>query len=195
MSYATRDMEQSRLEIILLAGGVLVLVLFLGVFILVCVRIAHSNSPLKRHRTEAWGGSWNERWDTGPSPPGQDEGVFGNVRQHSVSIAGDVRNELTGLERLMASDMADHDVVSWQRCIENDVDSVRHNTTPGELDHHPSGHMLGDDVSNWYDLADSPGSSTGRDREGGIATKRPERAMVHGDSCDLEAQDSYDSEH
>ncbi|KAG8424372.1 hypothetical protein J3458_001169 [Metarhizium acridum] len=175
MSPATHSIEQSRLEIILLAAGVLVLVLFFGVFILVCVSLTHTNAPLSRNRATPWGGYWNERWDAGPLARGQDEGFFDN--------------------QFLTLDMPDYGDVPRQRYIES-TDSMLYNTTTlnDETDHGLSTHML-DDVSNWHDLLESPASSTGRDRKGGCVKKRPERAIVHGDSCDLEAQDSDDSEH
>ncbi|EFY86764.1 hypothetical protein MAC_07168 [Metarhizium acridum CQMa 102] len=195
MSPATHSIEQSRLEIILLAAGVLVLVLFFGVFILVCVSLTHTNAPLSRNRATPWGGYWNERWDAGPLARGQDEGFFDNVRRRSVSIAEEVRKKLTILKQFLTLDMPDYGDVPRQRYIES-TDSMLYNTTTlnDETDHGLSTHML-DDVSNWHDLLESPASSTGRDRKGGCVTKRPERAIVHGDSCDLEAQDSDDSEH
>ncbi|KID97406.1 hypothetical protein MAJ_06638, partial [Metarhizium majus ARSEF 297] len=195
MSPVAHSIEQSRLEIILLAAGVLVLVLFFGVFILVCVSLTHSNAPLSRHRATSWGGYWNERWDAGPSAPDQDEGVFHSVRRRSVSIAEEVRKKLTSLKQLLTLDMPDYDDFPRQRYIES-TDSTPYNiTTLNDGTDHGLSTLLLDDVSNWHDLLESPASSTGRDREGGIVTKRSERAMVHDDSCDLEAQDSDDSEH
>lgn len=192
MSDTRRSLEQSRLEIILLATGVLVLVSLLGVVILICVSLKHPSRPLPRHTATAWGGSWNERWDAGPVEPYRDEGFFDNVLRRSVSIAEDVRKEVTNLKRLMTLNMVDHDTIPDQQNIGNPLEDT---TTIGEeLERRLLEHDSDCDGSNWCDLLDSPASSTGRDRQSGTVTKRPERAIVHDDSCDLEAQESDDCE-
>lgn len=192
MSDTRHSLEESRLEIIVLATGVLVLVSLLGAVLLVCANLKHSSRPLARHDTTSWGGSWNERWDAGPSEPYRDEGFVDNVGRRSVSIAEDIRKELTSLKQLMTLNMLDHDAIPVQENLGNLLEDTT--TLSEEMARRFPEHDSDYDGSNWCDLLDSPASSTGRDRHSGTVTKRPERVIVHDDSCDLEAQDSDDCE-
>ncbi|TWU75778.1 hypothetical protein ED733_003406 [Metarhizium rileyi] len=169
MSYPAQSLEQSRLEIILLAAIVLVLVLLFGVFIL------------------------NERWDAGASTPYQDEGLLDNVRLRSVSIAEEIRKELTSLKQFMTPDILSREYAPSRRNIGN-LDSALYNTTTLDETYDQSPEHMLDDMLNWHDFLESPASSTGRDWERDVVT-RSKRAVVHSDSCDLEAQDSDDSDH
>lgn len=194
MSPATHSLEQNRLEIILLAAGVLVLVLLFAMLIFVCVSLKMSSSPLARHKATAWGGSWNDRWDAGPSVPYRDENSHDNVRRRSVSIAEDIRKKLTSLKQLMTLNAPDHGITSTEQHISS---SLYNDATVNVGDTFPrSQHMLDNDGPSWHDL-DSPASSTGtgRYRDDVAVIKRPDRVIVHHDDCDLEAQDSEDSEH
>jgi hypothetical protein len=91
MSDTATSLEQRRLEIIVLATGVLILVLVLALLLFVCFSLKNSHLPPSRDRATTWGGSWNERWDARPPEQYQDENPFENVRRRGMSVAENMR--------------------------------------------------------------------------------------------------------
>ncbi|QPH02333.1 hypothetical protein C2857_006542 [Epichloe festucae Fl1] len=194
MSKTNHTLENGRLEIILLAAAVLVLVSLLAVLILVCVSLKQSHRPpISRHAT-AWGGSWSERWDAGPLEPYRDdENLFDRVRQRSTSIAEDAKRELTSLEKLVPLAIPNRDNVTDQRAADDSFSNTA--GISREAGNQALEYTIDSDESDSGDL-ESPASSTStaRDQKVGTVTRRSERAVIHNDSCDLEAQSSEDSD-
>jgi hypothetical protein len=177
----------------LLAVGVFVLVLLFSVLILVCVALKHSRLPLAGHEATSWGGCWNERWDAGPSEPYQDDCFFDTVDRGSVSIATGFGKQLTNLKQPVVLNMPNCDTIPAEQITGESCYIPTQKTE--EPDASSPGLMMDDNGLNWHALPDSPTSSTGRSREVGTVTKRPERVASHNDSCDLEAQDSNNHAH
>ncbi|GAO13114.1 uncharacterized protein UV8b_03503 [Ustilaginoidea virens] len=186
------NLEQSRMEIVLLAAGVLVLVSVLAVLVLICVALKHSKGPPRQHNSTAWGGSWSERWDAGPPTSYRDEAFDNNVRQPSVSITDDIRRELASLRQIVT--LTEPNRGSFP--VQDNTDPVpsRSDTTNGKTNNQLIEHSVDCDGTSWCDTQDSRASSTAREQESDTVIKRPERTVDHGETFDLEAQDSADSD-
>ncbi|KAG6039670.1 hypothetical protein E4U41_002304 [Claviceps citrina] len=194
MSKTSPTLDNSRLEIVILAAAVFILVSLLATLILVCVCLKHSQLPAENltdvHYGTAWGGSWSERWDAGPLRLYRDDEDFlDQVRRRSRSIAEEVRRELTGFEQLVplrisdeesATDLtvADAAAMVMGTVREAGSQASEDNTSPDESNHSAS---------------ESSASSTAREQTLGTATRRLERAD-HDEDCDSDAQDLGSSE-
>lgn len=89
-------MDAKRLEIVLVAIGILLLVSVFGIVILVCVGL----QPARRrrsledsHKTAAWGGSWIQD-DRADDEPYRDETFLDSVRRRSVSLTENIQQDL-----------------------------------------------------------------------------------------------------
>lgn len=194
MSKTNHTLENGRLEIILLAAAVLVLVSLLAVLVLVCVSLKQSHRPAVSRHATAWGGSWSERWDAGPLEPYRDdENLFDQVRRRSISVAEDVKRELTSLEKLVPLAIPNRDNAPGQRAADDSFSNTA--GISREAGNQALEYIIDSDESDSGDL-ESPASSTStaREQKVGTVTRRSERAVVRYDSCDLEAQESEDSD-
>lgn len=83
-----RSLEEIRLEIVLLASGVLVLVSLLGILIFISIGLT---PPTRRYDNEksfnstAWGGGWDEEEDEALDEAYYDETFIDCVRRRSLS--------------------------------------------------------------------------------------------------------------
>ncbi|KAG5922490.1 hypothetical protein E4U61_005098 [Claviceps capensis] len=203
MSKPRPTLENSRLEIILLATAVFVLVSLLAILILVCVSLKHSqsNSPLADHTDThqthyetsyygtAWGGSWSERWDAGPLRTYQyNEDSCLLVRRRSAPIEGGVRGEIANFKNLVPLQIPDKEDGIYRTVADTpitpamapDVGSqVLEGINPDELNR---------------DASLSSASSTAREQTLGTATRRLEKFVNRDESFDLEAQDPQELE-
>ncbi|KAG6028350.1 hypothetical protein E4U40_001071 [Claviceps sp. LM458 group G5] len=203
MSKPSPTLENSRLEIILLATAVFILVSLLAILILVCVSLKHSqsNSPLADHTDThqthyetsyygtAWGGSWSERWDAGPLRTYQDnENSCLLVRRRSAPIEGDVRGEIANFENLIPLQIPDKEDGIYQTVADTPI-------TPAMAPYVGSRVLEGinPDEPN-RDASLSSASSTAREQTLGTATRRLEKTVNRDESFDLEAQDPEDLE-
>ncbi|KAG6230972.1 hypothetical protein E4U26_007459 [Claviceps purpurea] len=199
MSKPRPTLENSRLEIILLATAVFVLVSLLAILILVCVSLKHSqsNSPLADHTDThqthyetsyygtAWGGSWSERWDAGPLRTYQDnENSCLLVRRRSASIEGDVRGKIANFKNLIPLQIPHKEDGIYQTAADTPI-------TPAMAPDVGSQVLEGisPDEPN-RDASLSSASSTAREQTFGTATRRLEKTVNQDGSFDLEAQDS-----
>lgn len=103
-----RSLESNKLEIELVAGGILVLVLVLGVLLLLGVGF---KAPGREHdaehcqgsprRTTAQKGAQEDQWGSHYRDE-EDETLFTNFRRRSQSIAEELRLELIGISRALS---------------------------------------------------------------------------------------------
>ncbi|KAG5982520.1 hypothetical protein E4U55_001770 [Claviceps digitariae] len=193
MSKPSRTLETSRLEIILLAIAVFVLVALLAILILVCVTLKQSHSPPATNHTDthygtAWGGSWSERWDAGPLRPyHDDEDFLDHIRQQSKPVAEDVRRGHASFKNLVPLRIPDAGHVFDQRL----ADVVNTTETIPEVGGLASECNMNPDGFN-RDVSESSASSSAREQTLGTTTRRLERAVAHDEDFDLEAQDPED---
>ncbi|CAM1505448.1 Fc.00g110850.m01.CDS01 [Cosmosporella sp. VM-42] len=102
MSYS-RSLESNRLEIVLIAAGVLVLVSILGILILLGIGLEppppHQDAK-NCQRSTAWGGTWIEQETQLVDPYHDEEETFIDyVRRKSKSMADEFKHELNSLTR------------------------------------------------------------------------------------------------
>ncbi|KAG5945241.1 hypothetical protein E4U53_006746 [Claviceps sorghi] len=189
MSKSSRTLDTRRLEIILLAIAVFVLVALLAILILVCFTLKHSHSSPPANHTDtphgtAWGGSWSERWDAGPLSPYQDDEDFlHHVQGRGGTITEDVRREQTNFKDLVLL-LPDAGTAIDQRLAEtaNTIDAVP------EVGGQACDCSVNPDGYN-RDVSESSASSTAREQTLGTTTRRLERAGSQDENFDLEAQD------
>ncbi|KAG5994381.1 hypothetical protein E4U54_003114 [Claviceps lovelessii] len=191
MAKPSRTLETSRLEIILLAIAVFVLVALLAILILVCVSLKQSHSLpatdlTDTHYGTAWGGSWSERWDAGPLRPYQDfdEDFLDHVRRQSEPLAEDVRRGLARFQNFLPLRIPSVGNVIDQRFAEtaNTAEMIP-KVHSQALECNMSAEGFDRDVS------ESSASSTARESTLGTTTRRLERTVTHDEDFDLEAQD------
>ncbi|KAH7170263.1 hypothetical protein EDB81DRAFT_158017 [Dactylonectria macrodidyma] len=98
-----QSLEANRLEIILIAAGILILVSVMGILILLGVGLrppATTQDSENGQRWTAWGGRCNEMSDrrTTEAYRDRDESFIGTVRRRSQSLAEEFRQELSNLQ-------------------------------------------------------------------------------------------------
>lgn len=98
MAQLQRPLEESRLEIVILAAGILILVSLFGVLLLVCVSIKTprrtSDAEIGRH-TAKWGGHWHDGGQ--PTRELYVDDFVDAVRRRSASVAEEVKDEIQSL--------------------------------------------------------------------------------------------------
>ncbi|KAF7547158.1 hypothetical protein G7046_g9090 [Stylonectria norvegica] len=190
-----RSIETSRLEIVIIAAGVGVLVCVLGIIILTGIGLkspTSKNDTENCQRTTAWGGSWEEKSTRQPAEAyhDKDETFISSVRRRSQSLADELRQELNYLTRsLTASSIStaerrtsDQGLAHKRRTssLEYAVLSPRKASEPDLICE-----MGGES------LLDSPISATGREDDPKTSRKRrSSRTAKAVTSYDLEAQNN-----
>lgn len=187
-----RSLESNKLEIELVAGGILVLVLVLGILLLLGVGF---KAPGREHdaehcqgsprRTTAQIGARENEWD--PRYRDEEDGTFfASFRRRSQSIAEELRLELIGITRALS--------ISGSPPVE------QHPNGPGLIEK-VRGLSLDNAIGSWKkpdpavachessEIEHSPISVTGREDNATQLQKRSSKGrneVVH----DLEAQES-----
>lgn len=122
--------------------------------------------------------------------PYHDDRFLDTVKRRSVSLAEDIKREVTSLTQLMTATLPDNDAIQ----INNDRPQSLYNARlTEEHRQNETSITIDDEEATLRDDLDSPASSTGRDSKQSIPVHRPSQMPGHNTSCDLEAQDSDDS--
>lgn len=118
MTHAPRSLESTRVEIVLLAAGVLVLVCILGIVLLL-----GAGARSRRHRVDSEtcaphrdAQPWHDESSNGTSSEYTDDqvGFVDSVRRRSASLAGDLKKELEEMKKMtVAGSPADFQTV-WK---------------------------------------------------------------------------------
>ncbi|KAH8738029.1 hypothetical protein BGZ61DRAFT_471400 [Ilyonectria robusta] len=181
-----RSLEANRLEIVLIAAGILVLVSVLGILILLGVGLrppAAAQDTENGQRWTAWGGAYNEPQDRGPIEPYHDcDNTFiSSVRRGSRSLAEEFKQELRNLHFSFTSP-------GQQQNDSSISDQLQRFSMDSTLV--PSGDSSDQDTAcgSCCELIDSPLSATGREDELGGPRMRISRTAENATSSDLEAQ-------
>lgn len=164
MTDSTRSLDSARLEIILIAIVVFVLVVLLAVFILLGVSFR-----IPRGARDAENVQRQTPW-TSHSPTDQNDGAYcdneasfiKSVRRRSHSLAEELRLELVNLRRNLSL----LKIPSRSRLGNTDTDGTRRLSIDQLLSSFPStSSELVKDYESCYDYLDSPLSATGREED------------------------------
>lgn len=175
----SRSLETSRMEIMFIAAGVLMLVSLMGIFILLGVGLRPPSAyryTIRSQRRTPWGAFYSsssshdhdQRRFTAPyrdvdSTTATTTNFFGGIRSHSQTLATEIRNELNSLTQNLAAGMA-----SWSASQRSEdshmLEALRKFSLekPGRAQRHCSDV---DSCDTCSDFLNSPVSVSGREDE------------------------------
>ncbi|KPM36748.1 hypothetical protein AK830_g9822 [Neonectria ditissima] len=192
MSDAYRSLEANRLEIVLIAAGILVLVSVLGILILLSVGARPPAIALDAEygqRWTPWGALYNEQQSRRAIEPYHDcnDTFLDTVRRQSHSLAKEFKQELSTLTFSFASSGASPADQQQHNC--GIFDKLRRFSLGRILV--PSENSSDHDTAcdSCSEFLDSPLSATGREDDPSGPRMRLSRTGENATSCDLEAQD------
>ncbi|KAM5351294.1 hypothetical protein ACJ41O_004017 [Fusarium nematophilum] len=185
-----RSLESNRLEIVLIAAGVLLLVSPLGILILMGVGFrppARGGDAENGPRSTAPGVMFCADHASASNEPFRDrnDSFINSVRRRSQSLAEEFKLELSNLKRnfpRLTTSSAD------QPEAQSLIDRVRRFSVANMLTFSPESSELITDCESCYEYLDSPLSATGRDEDAAGARRRASRTVEEAADCDLEAQ-------
>jgi hypothetical protein len=173
MTDATRSVDSARLEIILIAIVVFVLVLCLGIFLLG----ASLRTPRRTRGTED--GQRETHWgelhqaDQGDGAYHDDEASFiKSVRRRSQSLADELRLELNNLKRNLSL----LTIPSRVQLESTNTGEARRFSIDQLLSFSPPSSELVTDCESCFEYLDSPLSATGREEDATGTQRRPTRS-------------------
>ncbi|KAF4343058.1 hypothetical protein FBEOM_3038 [Fusarium beomiforme] len=174
---AKRSVDSTRLEIILIAIVVFVLVLLLAVFIVI-----GTSFRTPRGNRDAKDGQRETHWNT-LHPVGQGDGTYHDheasfiksVRRRSQSLAEELRLELINLKRNLSL----LTIPSRGRLENTNTNGTRRFSIDQLLSFSTSSSEPVTDCESCYEYLDSPLSATGREEDAMGTQRRPVRPTVN----------------
>ncbi|KAM0218877.1 hypothetical protein ACHAQI_001197 [Fusarium lateritium] len=180
MTEATRSVDSARLEIILIAIVVFILVLCLGISLLgASLRTPRGTRDTENGQRET---HWGELYqaDQGDGAYHDDEASFiKSVRRRSQSLADELRLELNNLKRNLSS-LATPSRIRLESI--NSGESRRFSTDQLLSFSSPSSELV-TDCESCFEYLDSPLSATGREEDASGTQRRPTRPAGNAAGC------------
>ncbi|KAF7544709.1 hypothetical protein G7Z17_g9739 [Cylindrodendrum hubeiense] len=184
MSDGHRTLESNRLEIVLIAAGILILVSVMGILILLGVGLRPpptAQDAENGQRWTAWGGAYNEQQDyrTTELYHDRDNTFIGSVRRGSRSLAEEFKQELSNLQFSFASSQQQqNDTSIFDKLRRFSLDNAL--VQPGDCSDQDTA------CGSCSELIDSPLSATGREDDLSGPRMRTSRTAENATGSDLE---------
>ncbi|KAH6897225.1 hypothetical protein B0T10DRAFT_180273 [Thelonectria olida] len=163
-----RSIDAIRLEIVLIAAGVLLLVSIMGILILFGVGLRPPDAyryTVNGQRRTPWGAIYNAPNERRPTVPYRDtdDTLFTSIRRRSQSLATEIRNELGSLTHNFTTGMG-----SWPTSQQQEESTILDTLRSFNIDRvlSVSRHSSdADSCDTCSEFLNSPVSATGREDE------------------------------